>query len=191
MHRVSPGGGCPGVRPPRRAGAFACRQMGFPFRCSRDRRHWMCPRGQCLTRAGRAMQNFWYQILHSWHWLTYGQNGAALSAVAAVAASLAAVLGLVGLYFYTKYTRKLMLPRAGDAARHDHSHPGLDRNDRVHPFGIKRRPCRSTWTNPGTALLCCGLSISFYFPEEPMSGQERTTPSSNRCINDGRFGAYY
>src|SRR5580692_9869699 len=55
------------------------------------------------------MQNIWYQILHPWHWLTYGQNASGVSAVAAVTAALAAVLGLIGLYFYAKYTRKMML----------------------------------------------------------------------------------
>jgi len=36
-----------------------------------------------------------YQLLHPWHWLTYGQNTAAV--------------GLILLYFYTLYTRKMML----------------------------------------------------------------------------------
>jgi len=48
------------------------------------------------------MQNILYQFLHPWHWLTYGQNAAGVAAVAAI-------LALVGLYFYTKYTRKMML----------------------------------------------------------------------------------
>jgi hypothetical protein len=42
-----------------------------------------------------------YQVLHPWHWLTYGQNATALAAVAAV-------VGLIGLYFYTRYTRRMM-----------------------------------------------------------------------------------
>ncbi len=41
------------------------------------------------------MHNFVYQLLHPWHWLTYGQN--------------AAGLGIVGLFFYTLYTRRMML----------------------------------------------------------------------------------
>lgn len=48
------------------------------------------------------MQNIWYQVLHPWHWLTYGQNAAGVAASAAV-------LALIGLYFYTRYTRKMML----------------------------------------------------------------------------------
>lgn len=55
------------------------------------------------------MQNFRYQILHPWHWLTYGQNASGIAAVAAVIAALAVVLGLIGLYFYTRYTRNMML----------------------------------------------------------------------------------
>jgi len=47
------------------------------------------------------MKNFFYQILHPWHWLTYGQNATGLAAAAAL-------LGLVGLYFYTRYTRRMM-----------------------------------------------------------------------------------
>ncbi len=41
------------------------------------------------------MSSFFYQILHPWHWLTYGQN--------------ASGLGLVVLVFYTLYTRTMML----------------------------------------------------------------------------------
>lgn len=48
------------------------------------------------------MQNILYQVFHPWHWLTYGQNAAGLAAVAAI-------LALVGLYFYTRYTRRMML----------------------------------------------------------------------------------
>lgn len=48
------------------------------------------------------MQNILYQALHPWHWLTYGQNAAGVAAVAAT-------LALVGLYFYTRYTRRMML----------------------------------------------------------------------------------
>lgn len=48
------------------------------------------------------MRNILYQILHPWHWVTYGQNAAGV-------ASVAAILGLIGLYFYTRYTRKMML----------------------------------------------------------------------------------
>jgi hypothetical protein len=40
------------------------------------------------------MRNFLYQILHPWHWLTYGQN--------------ATGLGIVGLFLYTIYTRRMM-----------------------------------------------------------------------------------
>ena len=40
------------------------------------------------------MHNLVYQILHPWHWLTYGQNAAGLA--------------LVGLFFYTLYTRRMM-----------------------------------------------------------------------------------
>jgi hypothetical protein len=47
------------------------------------------------------MKNFFYQILHPWHWLSYGQNATGLAA-------LTALLGLVGLYFYTRYTRRMM-----------------------------------------------------------------------------------
>jgi len=47
------------------------------------------------------MKNFFYQMLHPWHWLTYGQNGTGLAAIAAL-------LGLVGLYFYTRHTRRMM-----------------------------------------------------------------------------------
>ena len=36
-----------------------------------------------------------YQITHPWHWLTYGQNAAAV--------------GLIVLVFYTIYTRRMML----------------------------------------------------------------------------------
>lgn len=42
-----------------------------------------------------------YQLLHPWHWLTYGQNATAFAALVALA-------GLVGLYFYTRYTRRMM-----------------------------------------------------------------------------------
>ena len=55
------------------------------------------------------MQNIWYQVLHPWHWLTYGQNASGVAAVGAVVAAAAAVLGLIGLYFYTRYTRSMML----------------------------------------------------------------------------------
>ena len=48
------------------------------------------------------MQNILYQVLHPWHWLTYGQNAAGVAAVIAT-------LGLVGLYLYTRYTRNMML----------------------------------------------------------------------------------
>ena len=41
------------------------------------------------------MGNFFYQVFHPWHWLTYGQN--------------ASGLGLVVLVFYTLYTRTMML----------------------------------------------------------------------------------
>lgn len=54
------------------------------------------------------MSNFLYQILHPWHWLTYGQNAAGVAAVAAI-------LGLVGLYFYTRYTRRMM--KLGEVTR--------------------------------------------------------------------------
>jgi hypothetical protein len=47
------------------------------------------------------MKSLFYQILHPWHWLTYGQNATGLAA-------LAALMGLVGLYFYTRYTRRMM-----------------------------------------------------------------------------------
>jgi hypothetical protein len=40
------------------------------------------------------MHSFLYQILHPWHWLTYGQN--------------AAGVGIVGLFLYTLYTREMM-----------------------------------------------------------------------------------
>jgi len=48
------------------------------------------------------MQSILYQILHPWHWMTYGQNAAGVAA-------FAAILGLIGLYFYTRYTRRMML----------------------------------------------------------------------------------
>ena len=48
------------------------------------------------------MQNIWYQVIHPWHWLTYGQNASGVAAVAGV-------FGLIGLYFYTRYTRRMML----------------------------------------------------------------------------------
>ena len=54
------------------------------------------------------MQRIIYQITHPWHWLTYGQNAAALGA-------LSAVLGLIGLFFYTTYTRRMM--KLGEATR--------------------------------------------------------------------------
>jgi hypothetical protein len=47
------------------------------------------------------MQNVIYQIMHPWHWLTYGQNATAVAAAAAC-------LGLIGLYFYTRSTRTMM-----------------------------------------------------------------------------------
>jgi hypothetical protein len=47
------------------------------------------------------MHSLVYQILHPWHWLTYGQN--------------AAGLGLIGLFFYTLYTRRMM--KLGEATR--------------------------------------------------------------------------
>lgn len=47
------------------------------------------------------MNNILYQVLHPWHWLTYGQNATAVAA-------LATVLGLIGLFFYTRYTRRMM-----------------------------------------------------------------------------------
>lgn len=47
------------------------------------------------------MQNIEYQLLHPWHWLTYGQNATALGAVVAC-------LGFIGLIFYTLYTRRMM-----------------------------------------------------------------------------------
>jgi hypothetical protein len=47
------------------------------------------------------MQNVMYQFLHPWHWLTYGQNAAAVEAVTAC-------LGLIGLFIYTFYTRRMM-----------------------------------------------------------------------------------
>lgn len=47
------------------------------------------------------MKSLFYQILHPWHWLTYGQNATGLAA-------FAALLGLVGLYLYTRYTRRMM-----------------------------------------------------------------------------------
>jgi hypothetical protein len=47
------------------------------------------------------MKNLFYQTLHPWHWLTYGQNATGVAA-------LATLLGLVGLYFYTRYTRRMM-----------------------------------------------------------------------------------
>ena len=46
-------------------------------------------------------QNVTYQLLHPWHWLTYGQNATALGAVVAC-------LGFIGLVFYTFYTRRMM-----------------------------------------------------------------------------------
>lgn len=42
-----------------------------------------------------------YQVLHPWHWLTYGQNSAGVQAVFAV-------LTLVVVWFYTTYTRRMM-----------------------------------------------------------------------------------
>lgn len=48
------------------------------------------------------MTSSWlYQIEHPWHWLTYGQNAAALQASCALFA-------LVGLTLYTLYTRRMM-----------------------------------------------------------------------------------
>ena len=47
------------------------------------------------------MKNIIYQVLHPWHWLTYGQNAAAVAA-------LAAVVGFIVLFFYTLYTRRMM-----------------------------------------------------------------------------------
>jgi hypothetical protein len=43
----------------------------------------------------RAMNSHLYQFIHPWHWLTYGQN--------------AAGMGLLGLFFYTLYTRRMMV----------------------------------------------------------------------------------
>jgi hypothetical protein len=54
------------------------------------------------------MQNFWYQVFHPWHWLTYGQNAGAVGAIASAVAAVAAVLALIGLFFYTQYTRRMM-----------------------------------------------------------------------------------
>lgn len=42
-----------------------------------------------------------YQFHHPWHWLTYGQNAAAVQALCAVTA-------LIGLFLYTRYTRRMM-----------------------------------------------------------------------------------
>jgi hypothetical protein len=47
------------------------------------------------------MEHIVYQVLHPWHWLTYGQNAAAVAA-------LAAVVGFIVLFFYTLYTRRMM-----------------------------------------------------------------------------------
>ena len=47
------------------------------------------------------MERTVYQVLHPWHWLTYGQNAAAVAA-------LAAVVGFIVLFFYTLYTRRMM-----------------------------------------------------------------------------------
>jgi hypothetical protein len=54
------------------------------------------------------MRNAIYQILHPWHWLTYGQNASAVAAVAAC-------LGLIGLFIYTIYTGRMM--RLGENTR--------------------------------------------------------------------------
>ncbi len=42
-----------------------------------------------------------YQILHPWHWLTYGNNASGV-------ASVCAVLGLIGLALYVCYTKAIM-----------------------------------------------------------------------------------
>ena len=42
-----------------------------------------------------SLSTILYQLLHPWHWLTYGQN--------------AAGVGLIVLIFYTIYTRRMML----------------------------------------------------------------------------------
>src|SRR5262249_31446146 len=47
------------------------------------------------------MNPVWYQVLHPWHWLTYGQNATALGVVVAI-------VGTIVLYFYTRYTRRMM-----------------------------------------------------------------------------------
>jgi hypothetical protein len=47
------------------------------------------------------MESIVYQVLHPWHWLTYGQNAAAVAA-------LSAVVGFIVLFFYTLYTRRMM-----------------------------------------------------------------------------------
>jgi hypothetical protein len=50
-----------------------------------------------------------YQLLHPWHWLTYGQNAAAV--------------GLIVLVFYTVYTRRMML--LAQQTRRGELYPGL------------------------------------------------------------------
>ena len=52
-------------------------------------------------KAGYRMNSILYQVLHPWHWLTYGQNATALGVVVAI-------LGAIVLFFYTLYTRRMM-----------------------------------------------------------------------------------
>jgi hypothetical protein len=76
----------------------------FRFVCGADRQHAETFRKLAIWMKyylWANMKNFFYQILHPWHWLTYGQNATGLAAAAAL-------LGLVGLYFYTRYTRRMM-----------------------------------------------------------------------------------
>jgi hypothetical protein len=47
-----------------------------------------------------AMSPWQYQLLHPWHWLTYGQNAAALQAVSAF-------FGVIGLLLYVLDTRRM------------------------------------------------------------------------------------
>ena len=53
-----------------------------------------CASGGRLAAMNWAAHPILYQLTHWWHWLTYGQNTAAL--------------GLIGLGFYTYYTQRMM-----------------------------------------------------------------------------------
>ena len=91
-----------------------------------------------MTAVMIAIGPWLYQVEHPWHWLTYGQNAAALQA-------LCALLALMGLFLHTLYTRRMM--RLGNWTRRASITPVFTAKEIVpHYFGDGAKVFRVSMT---------------------------------------------